>query len=132
MAATYWRDNSEPEDFSSRGPNTYLFAPTYGTPQAAAPLPAPPVSAKPDLTAADGVHTTFFFGADHRFFGTSAASPHAAAVCALLLQIDPSLTPTALKKLVMDNALLIKYGSPNSTGAGMSNAFYSANALTGQ
>jgi subtilisin family serine protease len=50
---------------------------------------------KPDLAAADGVSTaTPGFSP---FYGTSAAAPHAAALAALLLEADPTLTPAALR-----------------------------------
>ena len=76
-------------------------------------LASPEVRLKPEITAVDGVNTTFFFndsdgsgdGIDD-FFGTSAAAPHAAGVAALMLQAKPGATPnqinTALEHTAID------------------------------
>ena len=58
------------EPFSSRGP-CELFFPTYA------------VHTKPDVVAADAVQTSL--PGFQRFFGTSAAAPHVAAIAALLI-----------------------------------------------
>ncbi len=63
------------------------------------------VRLKPDITAADGVHTAMgkYHSVFDPFYGTSAAAPHAAAIAALLLSADVpvsrirhALTSTAL------------------------------------
>jgi hypothetical protein len=99
-AATYYEtpefgvDPALLEYFSSYGPTAIHFT-TTGAPT------SDPRSDKPEITAPDGVNTTFF-GYDidgdtyPNFFGTSAAAPHAAAVAALMLDANGSLTPVEI------------------------------------
>jgi hypothetical protein len=117
MAATYWgsaHKGAVPftgmanpvEPFSSDGPRkifyqpngtpitpgNYLFATNGGT-----------TLLKPDLTAADGVFTKTpgFLP----FFGTSASSPHAAGIAALVVQARPGYTPAQVKTAMVKSAL---------------------------
>ena len=90
------------EGFSSAGGTPILFD-TAGN-----RLANPIVRNKPRIVAPDGTNTTFFGtdiadpgdGSDTdtfpNFFGTSAATPHAAAFGALLLDNNPALTPAQL------------------------------------
>ena len=108
------------EGFSSFGSPTILFGPD-GT-----RLPAPQARPKPDITAPDGVSTTFFGGnfADpldgFLFFGTSAAAPNAAAAAALLLQSNPNLGQNLLKQRLQSTARdLGPPGFDNRSGPGL-------------
>ncbi len=94
------------ESYSSLGGTQILFD-TAGN-RLATPLDRGSV----DIVAPDGTNTTFF-GFDSaadpdtfpNFFGTSAAAPHAAAVAALLEQIDGALTPEQIYATLENSAL---------------------------
>ncbi len=89
------------ETFSSGGGTPILF-------DTAGAAITPVIRQKPRIVAPDGTNTTFFGndiadpgnGSDAdtfpNFFGTSAATPHAAAFAALLLDANPALTPAQL------------------------------------
>ena len=80
---------------------------------------------KPDVAAADGVSTATPGFAP--FYGTSAAAPHAAALTALLLEADPTLTPATLRALLASSALDIEEpGFDRDSGAGI---FHAPSAL---
>jgi Ca2+-binding RTX toxin-like protein/subtilisin-like proprotein convertase family protein len=87
-------------------------------------LPNPIIPSKPDAVAPDRVNTSFF-GVDSafdtdllpNFSGTSAAAPHAAAVAALMLEANGTLSPAQV------------YNALNTTARDMDTAGY--DALTG-
>lgn len=123
VGAIRFNTTSVPESFSSHGPVTHYFGPADGvTP--AAPI-APQTIDKPDLVATDGGATTFFgacVGDAWRFFGTSAAAPHAAAVAALELSANPSATVAQVKAAQVDTAQPVGLFPPDTVGAGLVDA----------
>lgn len=100
---------------------------------------------KPDLVATDGGNTTSF-GSDFdgdgfpNFFGTSAAAPNAAAVVALMLQVNPDLTPQEIWTILdetaldMDNPITEGFdaGYDPATGMGFVQADKALAALQGE
>jgi hypothetical protein len=74
--------------------------------------------AKPDITAADGVTTTVPGFAP--FFGTSAASPHAAAIAALMVSAKPRATAAQIRQALIGTAVDVGFaGYDNVTGYGI-------------
>lgn len=123
VGAVPYNDATTPESFSSRGPMVTYFAPVVDTTPAAAT--AAVVVNKPDFVATDGGATTFFGsskGGVRRFYGTSAAAPHAAAVGALMLQARPSLTATQMLGVMVAKAAPMAHGSAAAIGAGLLDA----------
>jgi hypothetical protein len=119
-----------PEDFTSPGPVTIYFDTNNNA------LNPPRVRLKPDIAAADGANNTFFplgpvqdvpFDIDSQypnFYGTSAASPHSAAIAALILQAHGgpfSLTPSQVKTIMQLTAFPHDLDPYFSTGTATSN-----------
>ena len=90
-------------DGSAITPGNFLFATNGGT-----------TLLKPDITAADGVFTKTpgFLP----FFGTSASSPHAAGIAALVVQARPSYTPAQVKTAMIKSALDNMAVGPDANG----------------
>jgi hypothetical protein len=118
------------ETFSSRGPATYCWGPVDGT------TPAAPLgsceTATVDLSATDGVANSFFgSGSPHRFYGTSAAAPHAAAIAALLLEQAPCLTPVEVIDAMKSTADPVGAFGTDAMGAGRLDADAAIGAASG-
>src|SRR5881394_998515 len=124
VGAIRYNATEAPENFSSRGPVTHYFKPVEGTTPAEA-LVSPLILAKPDLVATDGGANTFFGSCESntwRFFGTSAAAPHAAAVAALERQAVPLATAEEVKKAQLETATPVGLFPPTAVGTGLVNA----------
>jgi len=118
------------EYFSSDGPS-HLYYNTDGTAITPSDLTASGglFVQKPDITAADGVTTSLsaaVTGPNENFapfFGTSAAAPHAAALTALLLSYNPTLSQTQVRTLLTSTAIdIMAAGADRDSGAGIIDA----------
>lgn len=124
VAAANAATPTTPASYSSVGPVTRVFD------SAGNRLSSLEIRNKPDVTAHDGVNTTVPGFAT--FFGTSAAAPNAAALAALVLDFDPSLTPAQLKSALLNGAQDISTpGYDFKTGFGVINGFSTIMQVTG-
>ncbi len=128
VAAVRFDNAATPEFFSSRGPAAYCWGPVSGSTPAAAISPCE--SATVDLSATDGTANSFFGQQGYagvgdttwRFFGTSAAAPHAAAVAALIRQRRPCLTPAGVLQAMSSTAMPVGAFGADAVGAGLVDA----------
>jgi hypothetical protein len=105
VGAVDWQTPGAIEPFSSRGPTNDNRL-------------------KPELVAPDGVSVTGAGGFVTPFFGTSASAPHAGAVGALILSINPTLSPALLTATLTAAAVPLTSPSPSNTfGFGRIDAF---------
>jgi subtilisin family serine protease len=106
------------EAFSMQGPAPIFFPTRVDRP-------------KPDLAGFDGVVTTLPPGGLNPFFGTSAAAPHSAAVAALLLSKNPTLSPAQVQSILTSTAVDIEApGFDNVAGYGRLDALAAINAVS--
>jgi hypothetical protein len=111
--------NINPESFTSEGGLNATGVPIYFTTSGGLIPGGPELRNKPDIAAPDGTNTSFFgsdssFDADTfpNFFGTSAATPNAAAVGALLRQKRPSTTALEMKNLLKSTTIDVVSSNP--------------------
>jgi hypothetical protein len=110
VGAVNWQTPTVLESFSSRGPTN-------------------DGRVKPEVVAPDGVSVTGAGGFPTTFFGTSAAVPHAGAVAALMLEANPSLTPTRVHNMLEQTAAPLGTPIPNfDAGFGRIDAFAAVQA----
>ena len=112
VGAAFFLDTPE---FGTSPPQLQPYSSAGGTPilfdTDGVALGSPEIRQKPNITAADGVNTTFFFDDRHGndgiddFFGTSAAAPHAAGIAALLLDARPGTSPQMVNAALEDTAI---------------------------
>jgi hypothetical protein len=118
------------EPYSARGGSPILFDKTGNR------LATPTVRQKPNFVAPDAGYDTFLGSRlaggtvtgsvpqcandlnYPNFRGTSAAAPHAAAVAALMLQSNSSLTPTQIYAALQSTALPMSTTAPELSGSG--------------
>lgn len=115
-------DGNVLESYSATGGDPILFD------SAGTPLATPEMRQKPDIAGPDGGSNTFLgfkigaggtgqcsdSGNFPAFFGTSAATPHVAAVAAQMLQNNPALTPAQIYSAMRSNTSPL-VASPDGT-----------------
>lgn len=96
---------NEVELFSSDGPRRIFFG-ADGSPVTPGNFSSTGgmLLQQPLIAAADGVRVTGVGGFPDRFYGTSAAAPHAAAMAALIKSGNPALTSTQIKNALTSTA----------------------------
>lgn len=115
VGAVPYNNSSALENYSSFGPALYCWQPVNGNTPSGPLTPCQPATV--DMSATDGGQNSFFGGGTpHRFYGTSAAAPHAAAVAALALQSKPCLTPAQVIDALQESGRAV--GSAPADGAG--------------
>jgi hypothetical protein len=132
VGAVPFDDAGTVEEYSSTGPATLYWGSVKNHRGPAPRLVLPQHLAKPDVVATDGVQTTFFFepiGGVFRFYGTSAAAPHAAAVAALQLDAEPGASPATVRDAQRNTADAIAGVSASAQGAGLVNALGAVGAM---
>ena len=130
IAAIRYNSTTAPETFSSRGPATYCWNPVVGT--AAATALASCVSDTIDVAATDGAANSFFGQLSSgvwRFYGTSQAAPHAAAIAVLQLAARPCRTPAEILAAQRSSGIAVGSYGVDAVGGGRVNASASISGL---
>ena len=119
IAAIPYNSNTAPEYYSSRGPATSCWGPVVGTTAATAVSPCKVDTI--DVTATDGGSNSFFgslVSSVWRFYGTSQAAPHAAAVAALQKDHRPCATPAQILEAQRFSGIAIGSFGVDAIGGG--------------
>lgn len=123
VAAVPYDNSNALEPYSSFGPALYCWQPVTG-PTPSGPL-TPCQSATVDISATDGGQNSFFGGVEggfHRFYGTSAAAPHAAGIAALALTGQTCLSPDGAKAALNAGARTVGTAPVDGAGSGLIDA----------
>lgn len=122
VGAVPYYSSLAPESFSSRGPVTYCWGPVTGsTPAIGKPCQTDTI----DLVATNRGANSFFGNYEsgaYRFYGTSQAAPHVAAVAALIKQARPCLSPSVILDVMRSTATPISGFNEHAVGGGLVNA----------
>jgi hypothetical protein len=139
VAAVPYNDAAHLEYYSSHGPLKECWGPSTGTLTNTGYVgsPAPPITPcatrTVDFAATDGGANNFFGsnagGGIFRFYGTSAAAPHAAAVSALAREHSPCATPDEVYAAQRSTATPLSGYSVDAQGSGLLNADLTLGAL---
>lgn len=126
-----FNSSNEMELFSSDGLRRIFF---YGDSTAITPgnfsSTGGQVLDKPDITAADGVSVTGVGGFGTPFYGTSASAPAAAAIAALVMTAQPSLTASQIRTVLTSTAVnIMASGFDRDSGHGIVMAWEAVNSL---
>jgi len=121
VAAVPYSSSTTVETYSARGPATYCWGPVVGTMPAAALHPC--ITKQVDIAATTGVQNSFFgSGPLHRFYGTSAAAPHAAAIAALQLEYRSCATPATIRAAQAASGRPVGAFGASAVGSGLLDA----------
>lgn len=121
VAAVPYNNSNVLESYSSFGPALYCWQPVDGS-TPSGPLD-PCQGATVDLTATDGGLNSFFgSGPPYRFYGTSAAAPHAAAVAALAIDSKPCLSQDQVLDAMAASGRAVGNAPVDGAGAGLVDA----------
>lgn len=124
------KDGQTLADFSSRGiPGDSFYHPTITAPgadivSARAPNTLLPVLGATSDIAIQPTWIPFYT----TMSGTSMATPHMAGVVALMLEANPTLSPTAIKQILVETATPMPGYSEYEVGAGYANALAAVEA----
>ncbi|MGD9634321.1 MAG: S8 family serine peptidase [Pirellulales bacterium] len=136
IGATPFYNPDTAELFTSQGPTTILYD-TDGN-----RLATPEIRSTPALTGIDGVNTSFFFAdtawdddSFPNFFGTSAATPHVAAIAALVMeratQLGRFMTPAELYEILKHSTVdMGETGYDSITGYGRLDAMLAISSVS--
>jgi PKD repeat protein len=140
VGAVYYQQTPE---FGTTPPQLEPYSSAGGTPilftSSSVRLSVPELRLKPEISAPDGVNTSFFYPTSDRdndgtpdFSGTSAAAPHAAGVAALLLERSPGATPDAIYVTLESTAFdMMTAGFDHDSGYGLIQADLAVDAIAG-